>query len=348
MKVDYIIVGFGLAGMSFVKRLEDNNKSFIVYENSSQTSSNVAGGVYNPVVLKRFTPVWQGTEQLKLALPFYKEIEKKFNTVYDFKIPTYRIFKSIEEQNNWFAASDKPKLSSYMDVNIITKKYNGIIAKSGFGKLNHTGRIDTKSLLSDYKAHLKKEDLIYLESFDYTGIEFLEDGVKYKGVSASKIVFCEGYGMHKNPFFKDLPMNEAKGELLTIHAPELDVDFLIKAAVFVLPLGNHYYKVGATFNWHDKTLHPSQEGRDELIEKLESFITVPYKIIEQTAGIRPTVKDRRPLVGIHEKYGQLAILNGLGTRGVMIAPKVSLELYKHIENGSALDPESDIKRFKKA
>ena len=348
MKVDYIIVGFGLAGMSFVKRLEDNNKSFIVYENSSQTSSNVAGGVYNPVVLKRFTPVWQGTEQLKLALPFYKEIEEKFNTVYDFKIPTYRIFKSIEEQNNWFAASDKPKLSSYMDVNIITKEYNGIIAKSGFGKLNHTGRIDTKSLLSDYKAHLKKEDLIHLESFDYTGIEFLEEGVKYKGVSASKIVFCEGYGMHKNPFFKDLPMNEAKGELLTIHAPELDVDFLIKAAVFVLPIGNHYYKVGATFNWHDKTLHPSQEGRDELIEKLDSFITVPYKIIEQTAGIRPTVKDRRPLVGIHEKYGQLAILNGLGTRGVMIAPKASLELYKHFEHGSALDPESDIKRFKKA
>ena len=49
------------------------------------------------------------------------------------------------------------------------------------------------------------------------------------------------------------PLNEAKGELLIIHAPELDIQFLLKSSLFVLPLGNHYFKVGATFNWKDKT-----------------------------------------------------------------------------------------------
>lgn len=345
MKVDCIIVGFGLAGMAYAKELEDNGKSFVVFEDASQTSSNVAGGVYNPVILKRFTPVWQGKEQLDIAIPFYKDIEDKFDQKYDYKFTTCRVFKSVEEQNNWFASSDKPLLAPYMDTEIVRKSYNGIISEFGFGRLHHTGRIDTKSLLDDYKSYLKTKGVIFYETFEYDLIEFGNKVVSYKSFDSSSVLFCEGYGMIKNPYFKHLPMNEAKGELITIYAPELEADFLIKAAVFVLPLGNHYFKVGATFNWKDKTLDVTTDGRQELIDKLESFITVPYKIVDQSAGIRPTVKDRRPLVGVHPEFKQLAILNGLGTRGVMIAPKVAKELYLHIYEGASLDPESDIIRF---
>ena len=58
VKIDYIIVGLGLAGLAFAEELFNANKSFLVFEDDSQTSSLVAGGVYNPVILKRFTPVW--------------------------------------------------------------------------------------------------------------------------------------------------------------------------------------------------------------------------------------------------------------------------------------------------
>ena len=81
------------------------------------------------------------------------------------------------------------------------------------------------------------------------------------------------------------------------------------------------------------------------MEKLEKVLNVPYKIVEQTAGIRPTVKDRRPLVGVHSKHKQLAILNGLGTRGVMIAPTVAKQLFQHLEHHQKLDTEIDINRF---
>lgn len=344
-EVDYIIVGFGLAGMSFVNILEENNHSFAVFEDKSQTSSYVAGGVYNPVVLKRFTPVWQGHEQLNLVKPFYSKLEEKFRNKYDYTFDTHRIFKSVEEQNNWFAATDKPLLSDYMDTNIDNETYHGVETPFGSGKLKNTGRIDVKKLLSDYKDSLIQQNKMIFESFDYDSLVFSDESVTYKNIVAKKIIFCEGYGLHKNPYFNYLPMNEAKGELITIHAPELDIDFLVKASVFVLPIGNHHYKVGATFNWKDKTSKPSEEGKEELVLKMETFITVPYEIVEQSAGIRPTVKDRRPLVGLHPVYPQLAVLNGLGTRGVMIAPKVSEELYNHIENNQALDPESNINRF---
>ena len=70
-----------------------------------------------------------------------------------------------------------------------------------------------------------------------------------------------------------------------------------------------------------------------------------YKIIEQVAGMRPTVTDRRPLVGQHPKYKNLYVLYGLGTRGVMIAPYVANQLYKYIENGTPIDQEVSISRF---
>ena len=140
-------------------------------------------------------------------------------------------------------------------------------------------------------------------------------------------------------------MREAKGELLTIYAPDLKVNFLIKSAIFILPVGDDLYKVGATFNWKDKTKEPTTEGRNELELKLKSVIDCDYTIVDQVAGIRPTVKDRRPLIGVHKKYRQVAVLNGLGTRGVMIAPLMAKKLFQNIENGIRLDKEIDIARF---
>lgn len=345
MKVDYIVVGLGLAGLAFTKILEENNKSFVVFEDNSQNSSSVAGGMYNPVILKRFTPVWNALEQLNIALPFYSELEEKLKNKYHYSVDIYRIFKSIEEQNNWFVASDKPNLSSFMIPEIINRKFDGILSEFGFGKLTNTGRIDTKRLLDDYRSYLQAKSAIKNERFEYDSLEISEERIDYKGIHSSKIVFSEGFGLHKNPFFNYLPMQEAKGELLIIKAPELQVDFLIKAAVFVMPLGDDLYKVGATFNWKDKTQNPSKEGKQELINKLESFITSPYTVIEHIAGIRPTIKDRRPLVGKHPEYPNLSVLNGLGTRGVMIAPVAAKMLYNHLENNIELDSEYAISRF---
>lgn len=345
MNVDYIVVGLGLAGMAFSKELQDHHKSFVVFEDQSQNSSVVAGGVYNPVILKRFTPVWNATSQLEIALPFYNALEKQFKKKYDYKVDICRIFKSVEEQNDWFVACDKPLLSKYMIPKVSHSEHSGIIADFGYGKLTNTGRIDTKALLVDYTNFLTANDLIKNESFEYSKLIISENKILYKGITAKKIVFCEGFGVRKNPFFNYLPMQEAKGELLIIHAPNLNVDFLIKAAVFVLPLGNNYYKVGATFNWQDKTQTPSESGKKELIEKLNTFITVSYTIAEHIAGIRPTVKDRRPLVGTHPSYKNISILNGLGTRGVMIAPMAAKALYNFLENNEAIDSELSITRF---
>jgi len=345
MNVDYIIVGLGLAGIAFAEELSKHRKTFVVFEDYSQNSSLVAGGMYNPVVLKRFTAVWNAKEQLEIALPFYNKIEKHLNKKYNYKIDIHRVFKSIVEQNNWYAACDKVLLQDYMIPKIIKNKNDCIIAPFDSGKLSHTGRIDVNRLANDYNKLLKGKDLLFEQKFDYEKIEFFDNNVTYENVKAKTIVFCEGFGVKENPYFNYLPMREAKGELITIHAPNLKVNFLIKSAIFILPLGNDHYKVGATFNWVDKTKSPTKDGKNELEFKLNKVINCDYKIVDHVAGIRPTVKDRRPLIGMHKKHKQLAILNGLGTRGVMIAPLMAQKLFRNIESDEQLEHEIDINRF---
>ena len=345
MKIDYIIVGLGLAGIAFAEELLAANKTFLVFEDHSQNSSLAAAGLYNPIILKRFTLVWNAMPQLKTALPFYKKIEEKLNISLDEKWMSKKIFSSVEEQNNWFLALDKPQLCTYLDAKLDTNQYKGLSANFGFGNVHQTGRIDTKKLVESYKDFLQSEKKICFEKFDYKKVIFQENTINYKNIYTNKIIFCEGYGLKNNPFFNNLPLNGTKGELITIYAPLLEVNFLVKSSLFIFPLGNNYFKVGATFNWSDKTSIPTTEGRNELIEKLKKIIDVPYTIVEQSAGIRPTVKDRRPLVGTHPKYKNVAILNGLGTRGVMLAPTMAKALFNHLEKGVNLDPEIAITRF---
>lgn len=347
MKVDYIIVGCGLAGIAFCEQLKAHQKSFVVFDNNSQQASTVAGGLYNPVVLKRFTAVWKSEEQLQLALPQYTKIEKELNQTFDYKVPVHRLFKNLEEQNDWFTASDQPRLENYLSASLIKNSNPNIKADLGYGEVLQTGRIDTKKLISAYKDDLKKQGLLITDAFQYDLLESKPQSLQYKDMKAKHIVFAEGYGLNNNPFFNYLPLNGTKGELLTIKAPDLNLDEVVKSSVFLIPLGNHLYRVGSTYNWSDKTNVPTLEAKEELLNKLKTVISCNFKIVKQSAGIRPTTVDRRPFVGEHLKFKNHYVLNGLGTRGVMIAPYVAKALFNHIEFGQDIDREIWIHRFKK-
>lgn len=345
--LDYIIVGSGIAGICFSEICLQNNKSFLVFEDYSTSSSRIAGGLYNPVILKRFSEVWKAKEQLEFGIPFYEQISNRIQIDFDFKIPIFRKFASIEEQNNWFQAADKPNLSLFLSTEIVHHSYQSIDSKFGFGKVLQTGYIDTSSLLDAYVSCMKSNNCIKEEGFDYSQVEIFDDKIIYKDITAKNIIFAEGFGIQYNPYFRELSLDGTKGELLIIRAPKLDLDVVLKSSIFILPIGNDLFKVGATYNWEDKTDLPTKEGKNELIENLKQLIDCDFEIVEHFAGVRPTVKDRRPLVGTHKEHQNLHVLNGLGTRGVMLGPWLANALFQKIENNIPLDNNINISRFYK-
>jgi hypothetical protein len=345
--IDYLIVGSGLAGISFSEIALQNNKTILVLDNNSQNSTKIAGGLYNPVILKRFSEVGHAKEHLVIMNDFFTVLEKKLNCKVDFKMPILRKFFSVEEQNNWFTASDKANLASFLSINLISKKYLSIDSPFGYGEVLQTGYVDTALLVSKYKEYLISNKWFLEESFDYSLLQEEKNGIKYKDFKARHIIFAEGFGMHSNPYFKELPLDGTKGELLVIKAPLLDLDVILNTSVFILPLGNNLFKVGATYNWTDKTDKPTEEGKAELIEKLKEIINCDFEIVGHFAGVRPTVKDRKPLVGTYSDHNSIHIINGLGTRGVMLGPSMAKALFENIEFQILLDKTIDIKRFTK-
>ncbi|RBN50539.1 NAD(P)/FAD-dependent oxidoreductase [Flavobacterium psychrolimnae] len=343
--IDYLIIGSGLAGISFAEVALRNDKSILVLDDNSQNSSKIAGGLYNPVILKRFSEVWKAQQQLILMNEFYSFLENKLQCKVDFKRPILRKFFSVEEQNNWFAASDKIALTPFLSTELISKKYGGIDSPHGYGEVLQTGYVDTALLLNKYKLYLNENNLFQEESFDFDALQIVSDGILYKNIKAKHIIFAEGFGMHANPYFKVLPLDGTKGELFIIKAPQLDLDVIVNTSVFILPLGDDLFKVGATYNWKDKTDLPTEEGKTELMERIKEIITCDFEIIDHFAGVRPTVKDRRPLVGTHQNHKSIHILNGLGTRGVMLGPAMAKALYENIELKIPLDKEINIDRF---
>lgn len=344
---DYIIVGFGFAGVALAHLLNKNQKDFVVFDDVSSSSTSISGALYNPVVLKRFTPVWKATQQIQLLQNFYVEMQEDLGVKLIAPIRILRKFASLEEQNNWFVASDKPELSSFLSTKIIKEINSYINTPFGLGEVLHTGRILTNNMLSAYRDKINKKNIFYKEKFDYSAVKFHKEGVLYKGIVAKRIVFCEGYAVMKNPYFTYLPMQGCKGELLTFSAPDLHIKDIIKSAGFIFPNQENTYKVGATYNYKDTTDAITEQGKEELIDKLKNLISCDFTIINQQAAVRPTVLDRRPLVGVHPEIQNMFILNGLGTRGAMLAPYTATALFDFIEKEKPLEKEMNISRFQK-
>lgn len=345
--VDYLIVGAGLAGLCFANFCENNHKSFTIIEGKFPSASSVAGGMYNPVVLKRFTSIWKSKEQIDLAKEFYSQSENKVGKKYFHPLPIYRKFASIEEQNNWFIASDRASTASFLNPEILHDAIPNIPTPYAYGEVYETGFLEVEHWVNHFQKYYTDLEILYYQTFCYEDIVFDSGFWIYKDTKYKHIVFAEGFQMRNNPFFNNLPLDGTKGELLIVKIPNLNLKEIVKSKVFLMPLGDDLYKVGATYEWKDKSTVPTEEGRNILEQGLKELVQLPYEVVEHLAGIRPTVNDRRPLVGKHYEQPQMYLLNGLGTRGVLLGPYLAKALFEHIEYGSELDSEIAIERYYK-
>lgn len=351
-KVDYIIVGLGIAGISFAEQLRRHNHSFIVLDGTLKGATRASGGVLNPTVLKRFTAAWNIHLFSPYAQEFYTSLFQNLHLSSYKPIGIKRILHSVEEQNDWCVASDKQELSSYLSPKIETNTYNFIRAPFGFGNVAEAASMNTSALIDSYKDFLIENNQFDFEAFDYEILHLGASTIAYKSIQASKIVFCEGSTVVSNPFFPLSVSPEGskvfvpnKGEYIIIKAPQLQIDFILKGPMMLIPLGDDFYKVGASYGRDETEASITNEATDYIAEKLKKMISCPFEIVDQVAGIRPTVKDRKPLLGKHPKHKNMYFFNGLGTRGLTMGPLLSNQLYNFISEEKELPDEVNLKRF---
>ena len=112
---DICIIGFGLAGMAVTRHAEMRQMSFDVISDGSQMSSKVAGGLLNPVSVKRMKPVWQVENFMDYARSYYSDLSKKLNTELFSEIPIQVYIHNTEQENNWYEAYDNPRIKPFIN-----------------------------------------------------------------------------------------------------------------------------------------------------------------------------------------------------------------------------------------
>lgn len=345
---DYMIIGGGIAGTILGYRLLEEGKSIIIIdEDSAKASWKVAGGVWNAISFRRILKSWMADEMSDEAIVFYREVEKKLGISFYESKEIVRLFGDVFSQNSWYTKSGEKEFANYLSDDVPDAlKTLPLKIPFGAGRVKKGGFVNLHLFIQSLKEHLNKNAVLVEDRFDFSNLKVSDNKVVYGDFTAENIIFCEGYELINNPYFKWLPMKATKGEGLILKNPGWNFDFILNNGKHLMDMKDGRMGVGATFNWKELDYEPTEEGKQELLTYLEkNFDYRDWEVLEHKAGIRPTVSDRRPLVGLHPNFNNVFIFNGLGTKGVLIAPWMSKIFCNYLLRGDELPKEANIRRF---
>ncbi|EMR04553.1 NAD(P)/FAD-dependent oxidoreductase [Cesiribacter andamanensis] len=346
MKVDVLLIGQGLAGTLLSYQLRQRGLSVLVLDQPQLTaSSRIAAGLYNPITGRQMVKTWWADRLFPLVEQAYQALEELTGQRFLHPMPLYRPFVSIAEKNDWHGRWSDPAYAPYIE-RIEDGPIHSPQLINPFGglMLRQTGWLDIPLLLDSWRAYLQQQGAFRADAFAEEELELLPQGVRYRDVEADKLVYCTGTAQLQSRYWQWLPLRPVKGDVLLLQTGE-EFPFIPNRGVFMVPLGGGRYRAGSTYNHQDLSLEPDPRGRAEIEEKLGALVAMPWQVLEQQVGIRPATKDRRPVLGAHPELPGLYVFNGLGTKGVSLAPYCAELLADHLKNGTELATEISIKRF---
>jgi glycine oxidase len=339
-EVDFLVIGQGIAGTVFsFKALQQGFSVHVVDRVPETSASKVAGGLINPITGRFFKKSWRFDELLPFIERTYREMEQLLDIQCWHPMKIYRLLSSVQELNDWELCRAKPGYEAYMG-SCFRLEDDRLQAHEGLAPVNNGSWLETAKLMDAYRAYLLDAGSFSAKIFETTDLR----GHSWKDISFKHIVFCQGFSSSEHPYFPGLSLKAAKGEVMEVEMDGPDLDFVLNKNMLLIPLGNGQYKVGATFE-HTEDTALTEAGLAELQLKLESVIKAPCSIVRRQAGIRPTVRDRRPLLGKSDVFDEAYVFNGLGTKGVSLAPYFADHLLRFIIGNTPLLQEVDWKRL---
>lgn len=361
MQFDFLIIGQGLAGTLIGYRLAKAGKSICYIDAPAQTAaSSVAAGIINPITGRRFVKSWKIDALIPEATKLYAELEAYLGIKFHHKLPLVRTIFNRGDQNSWDVRSGETAYAPYMEDQPDVEQLK-LVTEAAFNYVGvkQSSRVDLDLLTSRYRSLMQEQarlspdiatslvQKIVLESFDYDKLLIKDDQFRYGEIVAKNIIFCEGWRARYNPWFNYLPHRGAKGQVLHAklegHVPKM----MFKHHVFLVPQNDEKHWIGATTENHFEDDAPTADARQQLEDKMKAVLNIPYTILDHKSAVRPTVKDRRPMLGSHPDQPNMFIFNGLGTKGASLAPLCSLWLATHIMDKTPIPNEVNINRFSK-
>lgn len=346
-QVDYLVIGQGLAGSLLSWELIKQGCSIHLIDNQAENASQIAAGLINPVTGMRLVKSNGVNTLLPCAKQTYQQLSAFFQQDFYIEKDMQRIVRSNKEllkfqqriQDNAYLEYLQPEIKPAPDL---------ITAPLGIIQQKQTGYLLTQKLLSCLQNFLQEKQSYQAEQFNYQDLQFSKD-ILWHDISAKKVIFCEGYQAIYNPWFKYLPFQLAKGEILTLTAQQAIPTNILNYGRWFIPLSEHQFRTGATFDHIALDTQTSQQGKITLLDALTQIVPTLNNAIlnKQQANIRPTTLDKAPFIGQHPEYKNLMIFNGFGAKGSLQIPYYSQNFVQHLLHNKLIETKVDCQRYKK-
>jgi glycine/D-amino acid oxidase-like deaminating enzyme len=350
MNTDYLIIGQGLAGSLLAYTLIQRGKHAVVIDDHHRDCSTVmAAGIVNPISGKRLVLTPDFDRCAPSALKTYQELESLFAQRFYYPKPIRYFFKNKEEiekfKRNQSCPDSSPHTGDFHPPGYDTQLIHDPL---GSYTIHNGGYLDCTLLIQHLRRYFHERQCLREQKFVYDDLILSPGGVFWKDICADKVIFCEGWQAQFNPWFDWIEFNPAKGEILTLYCEAPLPDAVLNCGKWLLPVGRNTYKAGATYGWDPIDCKTTPAAREEISGALEKFITCPFQIIDQQAGVRPIAKDQIPIpfIGLHPRRPQIGIFNGLGSKGVLYAPFLSDHFADYLEKGTMIEGKFNVSKYK--
>lgn len=341
-----LIVGQGVAGTIVAEKLMSRGETVCVIDHRNPfNATQASSAVINPITGRRLVKTWLFDDLMQSARAYYEYLEGalKKNLIIDQAI--LRVFQNAQEQNDFYGKMSEEKFQAHLSEAKIEEEKDLLHNDWGQGMIKTACRIEAQAIVEHFKSKWQSSGILKEWSFDYSQEIKDGDAVEMDGTHFERVIFCEGFEMKNNPFFNYLPIIPNKGEALIIRCDALDKKWSIKKGVTIVPLDEERFWVGSTKSDQYPSQEPSVEGKLYLEERLQTLLKVDYEILDHISGIRPTSKDRRPLIGVHPKLNQLFCFNGFGTKGISLIPFFADQFLAHVLGDQPIQKEVNIERY---
>lgn len=348
---DHIIIGGGLAGAALAYMLAAKGRMLWI-DNGRPSCSAKAAGLMNPLTGRKLHKSWRAEQLFPFANQYYAEVEAATGQNFFHPLPLLRLYKSEDELPPLPAAPPE----AAWEATTIHRQPAGEMIREEFPsaiKITGTAWLDTQAYIQAVRQYISRKGHTIVTAGEYLREPVGEEGVAVSTPEggrqihkADKYFFAEGWFAATNPLWSYLPWNPVKGEILTLRIPGLPQDAIFMRGVYIIPVGDETFRVGATYAWDPLDNLPTEEKANEILAGLKNLTgDMPYHVLRHEAAVRPATKPRRPFVGRHPQHHNFYILNGLGTKGVSLSPFFARQLINLAWNNEKPDAEVDIDRY---
>jgi glycine/D-amino acid oxidase-like deaminating enzyme/23S rRNA U2552 (ribose-2'-O)-methylase RlmE/FtsJ len=316
------------------------HRSVIVIDKAqSNTASRVAAGLITPVTGRRMT-VAPGFPSLRhAARQFFRRVEEHSGATLLRVTPARRLFQDDEERDRYIETSNQ-------SLAVETEPFADAAGLLVGFDMPRAMRLDVPRFLDATRRALQERGTWIAGDICCDDLVPEQDSIRVPRlqIAARRVAFCTGWTGLPNPWFPGVPDGPARGEILRVRLRDKAPDRILHRGIWLVPEVTsesgpaNEFLLGATYDRSDLTSGPTEQGRTELLAGLAGLTNETPEIVDHLSAVRAGQRDRQPVARLSADDRRIGILNGLGSRGALLAPALAERLWREWDSPRPATP----------